>query len=217
MLRNCVVFDIETGALPIEEIEFPEFEAPSNYKNAETIAAYIDKKKTEFIEKAAVSVFSGKVMAIGYEIFDSEGKSTAGGIFHGNDEKEIIQKFWNKLYELGIDNNTSHKFIGWNSNGFDIPFLLRKSWKYDLQNVPTYLSDYKWPQSRFIDLMLVWSCGSKEYVKLDTVAKFFGVGQKNGDGKFFKEMYEEDVEKALEYLKNDVAMTVAVAQKMLEL
>ena len=65
--------------------------------------------------------------------------------------------------------------------------------------------------------MLVWSCGSKEYVKLDTVAKFFEVGQKNGDGKFFKEMYEENIEKALEYLKNDVAMTVAVAQKMLEL
>ena len=50
MLRNCIVFDIETGSLPIEEIEFPEFEAPSNYKNAETIAAYIDKKKAEFID-----------------------------------------------------------------------------------------------------------------------------------------------------------------------
>ena len=154
-------------------------------------------------------------MAIGYEVFNENGESIAGGIFHGDNEAEIIQKFWNKLWDLGIDDNTCHEFIGWNSNGFDMPFLLRKSWKYGLKRIPAFLTGYKWPDSKFIDLMQVWSCGAKEYVKLDTVAKFLGVGEKNGDGKYFKDMYEEDVEKALAYLENDIKMTVAVAQKML--
>ena len=67
MDNRKIVFDIETGGLPEEQIEIPEFEAPSNYKTSEAIAKYTEKKKQDYIEKAAISCFTGEVLAIGYQ------------------------------------------------------------------------------------------------------------------------------------------------------
>lgn len=211
MLKNCIIFDIETGGLPEDQIEIPEFEAPSNYKSAEAISKYNEKKKAEYIEKAALSVFTGEVLAIGYRRYNLDGACDPIKILHGLPEDVLIKEFWNMINNSGPDS----KIIGWNSNGFDMPFMIRKSWKYGLDNTPQFLSDWNRPLPRYIDLMQMWGCGSHEYTKLDTAAKYFGVGQKNGDGKFFKEMYKEDPDKAVAYLTNDVDITDKVAEKML--
>lgn len=208
MINNMIVFDIETGGYPEEQIEIPEFEAPSNYKTPEAIQKYIQKKKQEYIEKAAISVFTGEVLAIGYKIYGKN--STDIEILHGKHEKELISEFWDILKD-----NPEHAVVGWNSNGFDMPFMIRKSWLYSLENIPTYLASWNKPLYKFIDLMQIWGCGFHEFVKLDTVAKYFGIGSKNGDGAKFKEMYLNNVEEALNYLKNDVELTSKVAQKML--
>ena len=56
--------------------------------------------------------------------------------------------------------------------------------------------------------------GAKAFVSLDKVAKFFGVGEKTGNGAQFWELYNTDKEAALAYLTNDVKLTEAIYNNM---
>src|SRR5688572_8585619 len=62
-----ITFDIETAPLPDEQIApfVPEFSAPSNYKDPEKIKAYIEGEKVKWLEQAALSPLTGRVVAIG--------------------------------------------------------------------------------------------------------------------------------------------------------
>jgi hypothetical protein len=68
--------------------------------------------------------------------------------------------------------------------------------------------------------MREWSCcGRPDFIGLDTLAKFLGVGEKSSDcdGARFAELFagsEAERETALEYLRNDVAITKATAEKI---
>ena len=68
MTMNYTVFDIETGALPLAELEaiMPEFEPSKVLKDPEKIKADIEAKRAEWIDRAALSPVSGQVLAIGY-------------------------------------------------------------------------------------------------------------------------------------------------------
>jgi hypothetical protein len=72
---------------------------------------------------------------------------------------------------------------------------------------------------RFGDTMLHWQCGGRDFVKLDTLCKAFGVpGKTDGiSGADFHRMFDaggEDRIKAIQYLANDLDMTLAVAEGM---
>lgn len=200
-----IIFDIETGGLPKDEILhlLPSFEAPSNYKDAEKISAYKLKKQEEWLEtKTALSAISGQVLAIGYQVGDGEIE-----IICSDSEKDMLHAFWEVLRK-----HSSAKVIGFNSHNFDIPFLVRRSWKNGV--VIPNIYNGRFLHSRFIDLLQVWSCGGLDKVSLDNLAKYFGVGSKNGKGSMFATMLEVNRESALEYLRNDVAMTRGVALAM---
>jgi hypothetical protein len=67
--------------------------------------------------------------------------------------------------------------------------------------------------------MEIWNCGARDYVKLDLLAKFFGVGAKTEGvkGADFAKLWfgtKEEHAKAVEYHKNDLVITAAVARKM---
>jgi len=49
---------------------------------------------------------------------------------------------------------------------------------------------------------------------LNTLAKYFGVGEKNGDGAFFSELYFDNKAAAIDYLYNDLDLTQAVWERM---
>lgn len=63
--------------------------------------------------------------------------------------------------------------------------------------------------------MDVWQLGqTQDRISLDTAAKYFGIGQKLGDGKDFSAWWESDRAKAMEYLENDLLLTVKLAEKL---
>ena len=209
-----LIFDIETGALSKEELEkvMPEFSAPGNYKKQESIDAYINEAKIEYLNgtSAPLSAITGYVSALGYCIFDDDTKQfSVINIICGN-EIDILNKWWD-LYK---DNDY---IVGFNSNYFDIPFLIRRSWKNNIK-VPKMFCG-KYIDSKCIDLMTIWSCGTMEKVKLDRIAKYFDINGKNGNGAKFTELLNnpETKQQALNYLYNDVYMTQVVANKLLQL
>jgi len=201
-----IIFDIETGPLPLAELDAlaPEFKPAANLKDPEKIKASIEEKRNEYYERAALSPVTGEVLAIGLD-YGNSGQVLGRDVFS---EKGMLEMFWDAVEDL-------EQFCGFNIAHFDLPFLIRRSMKYGLK-VPRVFINNRYLTDQFIDLMLVWKCGVyDDNISLDRLARFLGVGKKNGNGKDFAKLWVEDRPKALEYLRQDLALTKACAERLL--
>jgi len=165
----------------------------------------------EVLSKAALSPLTGRVLAIGYYFTENE-DSGEDYICDILNERGVIESFWN-TFEAAPEHC---RIIGHNITGFDLPFLIQRSWMLNIE-VPRGVMNGRFFAPKFVDTMQVWACGkagSAGMTKLDTLAKAFGVGAKNGSGTMFAELLEKGRAAAIEYLKNDVAMTYEVAKRM---
>lgn len=200
--ETSFVFDIETGGLPPEmlELTMPVFKAPAGWKDRDKIAAAVEEKRLEYIAGAALNALSGQVLCIG--VYQRGLSQLLLG-----EEKTILQQFW-ELYLL-----TQQSWIGFCVRNFDVPFLVRRSYRWGVR-VPhimhgRYLSD------RFIDIAERWQCGDwQERISLDRLAKFLGVGEKTGSGGDFAELLAKDPAAARAYVENDLKLTKLCAQRM---
>ena len=214
------IFDIETGADPLRaRALMPSFDEAEvklgNLKDPEKIAAKIEEERasheSDWLEKAALRPETGQVLAIG--IIPQAG---SGHIFHihQNSEEETILAFWD-FFDL-TRLNGGGLWVGHNILQFDIPFLVIRSRILGLR-VPANLRHGRYfSPLLFCDTMDEWLLGRRGNCncKLDHVAKSLGCGAKNGNGAEFAALYETDESAALEYLRNDLAITAAVAQKL---
>ena len=246
---RAVIFDIETGPRPLAEIEHfyqpPEALPPWDdsmvkygnakreelraEKRAEQFAAYqvlLDSHgpkmlahKAEWLSKAALSPVTGRVLLIGTLASDDKPL-----FFDYDDEREILSDFWEATERTLADRIP---IIGHNSNGFDLPFLVRRSWMLGVP-VPREVRQGRYWNPLFRDTMEVWNCGARDYVKLNALGDCFGVGQKTegvSGGDFSKLWFgelpfeqwgtpEDQRRKAYEYNAQDLRLTAAIAAKM---
>jgi hypothetical protein len=249
-----LVFDIETGPLPEEELKAiyqpldestiegvvtgdfdPNSVKVGNLKDPWKIQKKIDQARAnhesakansanviaaakrqhwqEFVERAALSAITGRVLAVGYLATESGKHAIDDG--NGN-ECEMLANFWGKYSKC---RSAGRKMVGHNCLSFDIPFLVRRSWLLDVEVPSTLLDKLKWLDPIFVDTMALWGCGGRDPVKLDLLGQAFRVGQKTEgvSGADFHKLWfgtPEDRELALEYLTQDLRLTAAVAQKM---
>lgn len=240
-----VIFDIETGPLSDELLRAMadpfvppprpgEFDPASvkygrlgEEKKAEKLKA-AEEKHTKTIDdyslavkqqeaqhwgkvksKAALSPLTGEVLAVGYLSTDNNRK-----ILDFGKEGDLLDHFW-KQYEAC--RTQGRQLVGHNIYGFDIPFLIRRSWIASI-DVPSYVIE----RGRYIDAttlvdtMQIWGCGQKAMVKLNALARAFGVGGKPDgvDGGMFADLLKTNPEAAKAYLGNDLEMTRKVAERM---
>lgn len=240
-----IVFDIETGPLPKEIVlrghvdpvapvktEFREEDVKlGNIKDEAKIAEKIEaariKHEADFdaevkawelkkadaqaklIERAALSATTGKVLAIGWTM---DGKDAH--YFEG-DESAILESFWGLITNRGA---IDCQAIGFNCNGFDVPFLVRRSWAVGVAVPATVLNIWQGRVSlnaAFVDLMAYWKLGNySDSISLDNLAAHLGIPGKNGSGAHFADLLEFDRILALQYLRQDVLLTYQVAQKL---
>lgn len=205
------VYDIETSPRPRSELEplCPTFDAPSNYKDPEKIAAVLAAKKEEWLSSAALSAVTGRVLAIG--ILNAE-----TGTFEAltGDEADILQIFWNRVSPKENHGAITDSWIGFNSNRFDLPFLVRRSWVCKVE-IPSTVISGRYLNQRFIDLMEVYRvCDYQASISLDALAKWLGEGAKTGNGADFAALFAKDPAAALQYLRNDVWLTARCALRL---
>ena len=216
-----LAFDIETGPLSEEVLRelCPPFD-PSEIKcgnlGPEKAAEKIKKAEAEHFENfrssAALSATTGRVLAIGY----ASDKLTF--IAHEPAEEQLIESFWSKFAACESAGRT---MVGHNIHGFDLPFLIRRSWMLGLDPpVDKLLSQGRYWNRILVDTMQRWQCGNyRDYVKLDILARSLGHNGKPDEitGADFARLYfgtEQERQQALDYLKNDLEMTRAVAIAM---
>jgi len=203
-------------AAKLEECRAAHNQAVAEYGLA--VEAARVKHWEEGVAKAALSPITGRVVAVGYY---NPTKDVIGidGVDEGElplDEASILAKFW-QTYEACKAKGVI--IAGWNFTGFDVPFIVKRSWLHGI-DTPSDLFDRsgRYLSPTFLDLMARFGVGKwGDNCRLDVAARFFGVGEKNGDGKEFAKLWlagGEDRERAREYLANDLRMTAAVARRM---
>ena len=216
---NTIFFDIETAPLPEAELAalVPPFDPAEvktgNLKDPDKITAKIAEAEAnhrrEFFDRAALDPLTGRVLAIGLYEFDSSGQGGVFRILGREDEAGLLSEFWDALRgEMGRVNTA----VGFNIFAFDLPFLFRRSWKHRIA-VPFGIRRGRYWSDQLVDLRDLWQLGDRQARgSLDSIARHLGVGAKNGDGKAFAGLWQSDRASAEAYLRNDLELTVKVAE-----
>lgn len=222
---KTIVFDIETGPLPESELAalVPPFDPAEvrtgNLKDPEKVAAKIAEAEVnhrrDFFEKAALDPLTGRVLAVGLiEVPACPGPVAEGGrsfvfrVIGHDDETALLTEFWAACQgEMGRIN----EMIGFNTHLFDLPFLIRRSWKLRV-SVPRIRRGRYWADE-MVDLRDAWQLGDRQARgSLDAIAKHLGVGAKTGSGADFAKLWQSDRAMAVAYLRNDLELTAKVAE-----
>jgi hypothetical protein len=168
------------------------------------------------IERAALSPLTGRVLAIGVR------NATNGNaaIVAEEDETATLAEFWSKYAKCRPNNR---KLVGQNIFGFDLPFLIRRSWMLGM-DVPSTVREGRYWDRIFIDTQEVWLCGQRWgecESGIDLIGKALGLGGKLDEegvsGATFAKLWRgtpEDRRKAQAYLLRDLELTNQVAVRL---
>jgi hypothetical protein len=177
-----------------------------------------DESFQELRTKAALSALTGEVLAIGYGMSGSiriECQDSQRGVT----ERDLLISFWQVATKV---RHSQGKILGFNSLGFDIPFLIQRSWMHSV-DVPRWVRDGRYFDRAFIDLLEVWKCGtyrSEIPQKLDSIVRAMGLGGKPEGtcGADFARRFHSpnpvDREEAIRYLRNDIEITTKLAERL---
>ena len=210
-MSTFTYFDIETTSAPETDLQqfMPEFVANRTLKDPDKIAVDLASKRKDWLDGAALSPLTGRIVAIGYISEEDIFKASFQAV--GKSEKEILEEFW----KLKIESKAT--WVGFNIFNFDLPWLVLRSIKHGVRVPRMYLLGDKWAKwDEFFDVMNLWSMGRREErISLDKLARFLGVGKKTGSGKDFASLLESDPVKAIEYLENDLKLTKACFERFI--
>jgi len=217
---RALIFDIETGANEYAK----KFIAPFNKDNPDHMkyGNLKDPEKREAAEKQAYAIYyskaeklyplwaaTGKVLSIGCNYSDKlEDDVILNHITPHMSEKQMLEIFWDMVADIAGNGI----LVGFNSNNFDIPFLVKRSW---INNVtPFPLKEGRWYKPWVVDLYEVWNINGKSegypYVSnsMASVLEMLDIGVKDTTmGAKFQQVFANDLNTALEYARADVIYT----------
>ena len=211
-----IIFDIETGPLPLNELHIPPFNPADvklgNVRNPDLIAEKIQKAEenhvTDYIKNAALDALSGQILCIGYRIEREEPSvlcSDADG------EAAMLRQWWKLL----TDFERTPRLVGFNIKPFDLPFLVKRSWKHRIQ-IPYWLRQGRYWNDLVVDLREVWQLGdSRAHGSLAAISRHLGLGEKSGNGAMFSELWQTNRQAAIDYCLQDVKLTQQVADVLI--
>ena len=207
-----IIFDIETGPLPVDQLRIPPFDPSQlkfgNIKNPDLIAEKIQKAEeshtADYIRNAALDALSGQVLCIGYR-FQHDKPAVLCSDADG--EAVMLIQFWRLLSDL----ERQPKLVGFNIKSFDLPFLIKRSWKHRIQ-VPYWLRQGRYWNDLVVDLREVWQLGdSRAHGSLASICRHLGLGEKAGNGADFSLLWNTNRQAAIEYCLQDIKLTQQVA------
>lgn len=173
------------------------------------------KYEKDFIDGAALNALTCRILAIGYRPSGGKPVVKYGDGSH-EAEAELLRHFWAVAENTHEGNGL---LIGHNNKSFDLPVIMRRSWLHRITPSVRLLTPTRYYQPWIVDTMELWQAGSRgQYVSLDALGRYFGCGQKNGDGAAFSRMFlsadPAERQAAIAYAANDVEMTYQIAVRM---
>lgn len=232
-----LAFDIETAPMAAEILEplVPPFD-PSEVKVgnlkdpakvAEKIAEAEVKHKVRFIQDAALSPLTGQVCAFGVRTWfagnvgspdETENLVVAQTPVTNLEETILLKAFWETWTTSTNGGRTI--WVGHNVLDFDLPFLVIRS---RLLGIPVpgdlvRFAGHKYSFSlRVVDTRNLFALGRNLRdlkTSLGYLGGLMGLGGKNGDGKDFASLVNENNEAARAYLARDIELTALLAVRL---
>lgn len=119
----------------------------------------------------------------------------------------MLRQWWAALNDF----QRQPKLVGFNIKAFDLPFLIRRSWRHRL-TPPYWLRQGRYWNDLIVDLREVWQLGdSRAHGSLAAISRHLGLGDKAGNGADFSNLWQTDREAAINYCLRDVQLTQQVA------
>lgn len=210
-MSYALYIDIETLPRPRAELEAlcPQFEAPGNLKDPVKIEAAIAAKREAFFDDGALDATTGTIAIIG--MVNTGGDDTSPLLRADKmTEADMLTVFWGEVAK-GYDS-----IVGHNLKKFDLPFIIRRSWMLGVKAFPHLLIDDRgYFRATVRDTMEAWGCGDRNtYFSLANLCRALGVPGKSGDGSQFAALWAESPDKAAAYCLQDIAATMACADRM---
>jgi hypothetical protein len=211
-----IIFDIETGPLPVDQHHIPPFNPSDvklgNLKDPDKIADKIQAAEAnhanDYIRNAALDALSGQVLCIGYR---KDIQETGIMCSDADGEAAMLRQWWALLnyYER------NPMLIGFNIKAFDLPFLVKRSWRHRV-DVPYWLRNGRYWAETVVDLREVWQLGdSRATGSLGAISRHLGLGEKSGSGAEFNLLWNTDRQAAIDYCLQDVELTKRVADVLI--
>jgi predicted PolB exonuclease-like 3'-5' exonuclease len=214
--NHKIYFDIETGPMPLSELVIPPFVASDvklgNIKNPDLIAEKIQRAEethvSDYIRGAALDALSGQILCIGYRI---EHETPSVLCCDADGEAEMLRQWWQLISSM----ERQPSLIGFNVKPFDLPFLIKRSWKHRI-TPPYWIRQGRYWSELVVDLREVWQLGdSRAHGSLGAISRHLGLGDKAGNGAMFSELFKTDREAAINYCLRDVELTQKVADVLM--
>lgn len=211
MKRERYYWDLETSALPEDQLLIPDFEPAKNLRDPEKIKADVADKRAAWLEICALRATTGKIIAFSCAWDDDEPQ------FHTSEnERQLLDLLCQDLKDAITHGCKAYAF---NGSGFDLPFTMQRlaihgipMFKYFMANYRGRWSLHEW----FIDPMQIWAgpYNRSDGASLKNVAYALGLGLKEGSGKDFSTLLKSDPEAAKRYSILDVELLRGVVKKM---
>lgn len=176
--------DVAKIAAKVEEARAAHEAAKANAP--QLIEAARAKHQQDFLDRAALSATTGRVLVIGYldtiggklSLDDGKANDSCDAELP-SDEVRLLQRFWRTYLDCKINNRL---MIGVNIEDFDLPFLIRRSWMLGIDVPAMVISQRRYFDPMFVDLSKTWLLGQRigggESASFDAIARAMGTGGK---------------------------------------
>jgi hypothetical protein len=225
MLRNLNIeeilfLDIETVPLAPEYAELTE-KWQQLWEHKMQFQINNGEPAEDLYERAGIYAEFGKIICIsvGYVIQKKGEQYFRAKSFYGDDEKKLIQDFFNALD--GFANKGKRRLCAHNGQEFDFPYISRRALVNDL-TLPKMLDiagAKPWEvKDILIDTLQLWKFGDyKHYTSLSLLCELFNIPTPKDDidGSQVAKVYWEDndLDRIIRYCEKD---TLAVANLLLK-
>lgn len=210
---NKIYLDIETVASAdawVRDYVSSTVTHPGQMKKPETIAKWELEDKPGAVEEAMDKCsFDGamnQIVCIGLAINDAKPEMLVG------DESKILQDF----YAIAQNDGTGAQWVGHNISAFDLRVIRQRSIVLGIKPPNWFVTVFNakpWDSERIWDTMIQWD--AKTFVKLDKLARAFGIKGKSSDGSQVAQLWRDgNIQAIAEYCANDVELTRKIFLRM---
>lgn len=208
-MDNKIFIDIET--IPSETMpSLDDIKVPANYKDEAKINAWKEANQIESWKKQALNSMQGSIICIGWSW---NGESDT--LVDPDDEESIINGLMLDIQKISIEIRSPLVFVGWNISTFDLPWIWRKSIQYNLPELRKAIP--KDNRLNYLDLMKVWASDYKDFVSLDSCAKFLSIPHETEQGSSVFDWWQAgEIDKISEHCKRDIETTVEIYRRIYE-
>jgi 3'-5' exonuclease len=225
-MEDLIFLDIETVRIEKELTESSNYYEAWKYK--QRYSSEMDKfgkvLSAEDIFDAKASLYApfAKIICItiGKIIVGENGENRIKThTFYDHDEKQLLIKF-DKVISQSVKNYPNIKFVGFNSNFFDLPFIQKRFLVNGIKANPIFdLSGLKPWELKHIDIAELWKGTSFYQDSLVSLTACFGIESSKSDisGSETSSVYwgeEGGLERIARYCERDVIATINLFRKM---